>query len=81
MSEKDIVAFKFAGKEFEADSQAAVSWSVIKGMVTGGREMFAAFDRLFAGKADEYAEDLGDDMEEMARLASAAIEAAKGKNS
>lgn len=81
MSKKDIVEFDFAGKSFEADAKAAVSWSVIKGMVTGGREMFDAFDRLFAGKSDEYAEALNDDMEEMARLASAAIEAAKGKNS
>lgn len=76
----DLFEFEFEGSAYEADRRAARSWRFAKGMVSGGRGMFEAFDALFCGRSDEYAETLGDDMERMGQLAAAAIEAAGSKN-
>ena len=42
--------------------------------------MFDAFDRMFEGRADEYAEKLADDFADMANLAARCIEEAGSKN-
>lgn len=81
MAGKKTVTVEFAGSEFEADSAAARSWKVIKGITTGGMAMFDAFDVLFLGRADEYAEILNDDFEDMANLAGLCISEAGAKNS
>lgn len=72
--------FEFDGRKWEADRDATRSWKVVKGLTTGGTAMFAAFDALFCGRSDEYAEALGDDIMKVAELANAAIEAAGSKN-
>lgn len=72
---------EYAGEVFEYVPTAGRSWKVIKGITNGGKPMFDAFDVLFNGKSDEYAEILGDDLEEMAQLAAKAIEASGSKNS
>ena len=81
MAEQKTVTFEYAGKTFEADAKAATSWKVIKGLNSGGPAMFDAFDELFQGRADEYADALGGDFRDMGELAGKAIEAAGAKNS
>lgn len=76
----DRFEFEFEGSTYEADRIATKSWKVVKGMVSGGPAMFDAFDALFCGRSDEYAELMGDDLMRMAELANAAIEAADSKN-
>ena len=80
MAQGNVIKFEYEGNEYEADSAATKSWRVAKGMVSGGPAMFEAFDALFCGRSDEYAERLGDDLMKMAELANAAIEAAGTKN-
>ncbi len=80
---ENTVEFEYAGKIFVADAKAANSWSIAKAFsaANDGAQLFGAFDKLFCGKADEYAEMLDDDLQDMALLANAAFEAAKAKNS
>lgn len=80
MAQKSSFTFEYEGNEYEVDRNAAKSWTVIKGLSTGGPAMFAAFDRLFCGRSDEYAAALDDDLMKVAELANAAIEEAGSKN-
>lgn len=80
MAQSKTFEFEFEGATYSADRHAVRSWRVSKAMVSGGPSMFQAFDELFCGKADEYAEALGDDLAKMGELAKAAIEAGGSKN-
>lgn len=80
MAQKSSFAFEFEGGEYEIDRNATKSWKVVKGLTSGGPAMFEAFDTLFCGRSDEYAEALGDDIMKVAELANAAIESAGSKN-
>lgn len=80
MAQKSSFTFEFEGNEYEIDRNATKSWTVIKGLSVGGASMFEAFDRLFCGHSDEYAETLGDDLMKVAELANSAIEEAGSKN-
>lgn len=79
-AKKETITVEFAGMEFQADAAACRSWSVIRGISNGGLAMFDAFDRMFEGRADEYAEKLADDFADMANLAARCIEEAGSKN-
>lgn len=80
MSKSEEFEFEFDGAAYRADRKATKSWKVVKGMASGGPAMFEAFEELFCGRSDEYAEALGDDIMKMAELANAAFEAAGSKN-
>lgn len=68
---------KFEGKQYFYDETAIRRYSVVKKISrynTDPAGFFDALDELFAGKADEYAEALGDDFEKMSELFAAIMQ-------
>ena len=79
-----MVTFEFEGNTFECDETAARDYKVIKSMAkarTNPAALFEGFERMFAGRDEEYAEKVGGTLEAMTALFSAALEAAGAKNS
>lgn len=66
--------FDYKGISVEYDETAFTSWKVQTGLLKGDAEAYHAIDRILAGRSDEYAEQLGDSMEEMAELVKALVE-------
>lgn len=73
---------EFDGQEYEYDPTALKSYTVIKAVSdpSNPKAFFGAFERIFCGNDVEYAERLGDSLEEMARLVAAVADAAGSKN-
>lgn len=70
--------------EFTADYDELTSYKTNKQFVKSETEpggMFDAFERVFAGRDEEYMERLGGSVESVGVLMQAAFEAAKAKNS
>ena len=78
----EIMSVEYAGQTFEFDPHAGNSWKVMRGVTSGdGKRTFDSLDVLFLGRADEYAERLGDELDAMVALANACFEACGAKNS
>lgn len=78
-----MVKFEFQGKEYEADERAAHDYRIIKAVATAKTNpaaLFDAFERMFMGKDELYAEQVGGTIEAMTELFGAALEAADAKN-
>lgn len=79
-----MAKIEFEGAKFEYDASALKKYSVIKAISGTGtpQEFFAAFDKVFKGKADEYADKLDDSFERMAGLLNAIVlkEGGEAKN-
>lgn len=70
--------------EFTADLDELLSYKTNKQFAKSETEpagMFEAFERVFAGRDEEYMERLGGSVESTGALMRAAFEAAKAKNS
>lgn len=70
--------------EFTADLDELLSYKTNKQFAKSETEpagMFEAFERVFAGRDEEYMERLGGSVESTSTLMQAAFEAAKAKNS
>lgn len=79
-----MINFEFEGNTFECDETVAHDYKVIKAMAkaqTNPAALFDSFERMFAGRDEEYAEKVGGTIEAMTDLFSAAIVAAGAKNS
>ena len=70
---------EFNGKKIKYDPKAIRKWSVQRGLVTPGAETFASYDAILCGKADEVAELLGDDLQQMVDLMLAISEKESGE--
>lgn len=71
----------FEGIEVEYNPSALTSWKVQKKIAQGGFATFEALDIILCGKADEVAEQLGDDIGKMVELAQAlSVLSAAAKN-
>lgn len=81
----DIIKFSHKGKEFEADTKALTDYSMIKHIAnveTDPAGYFAALEKVFIGRDEEYIAQLGGDASAMAGLYAAAAQAVAGsKNS
>lgn len=69
---------EFEGMEFEYDPKEAGSYRNIKRIARAQKDMggfFDAFEAIFAGHDDEYAELLGNSFEKLGLLASECINA------
>lgn len=64
----------FEGHKVAYNAKAITSWKVQRLMSKGGADAFEAIDIVLGGKADEVAEQLGGDMDTMARLIAAIVE-------
>lgn len=82
MATKKTVKLEFEGDTYEYDPSALKSYSVVKAVSNPNEpaRFFGAFEKIFAGRDVEYAERLGDSMEDMARLVAAVAEDAGSKN-
>lgn len=82
MAKAQHAKVEFEGQEYEYDPTALKSYSVIKAVSNPSNPtaFFGAFERIFCGNDVEYAERLGDSLEDMARLVAAVAEAAGSKN-
>lgn len=72
---------EFGGHEFEYDPKQAMSYRNVKRIARAKDDIagfFAAFEQVFAGKDEEYAELLGDDFEKMGMLITEAMNAESG---
>lgn len=72
---------EFEGHEFEYDPKQAISYRNAKRIARATSDiegLFAAFESVFAGKDEEYAELLGDDFEKMGQLITEAMNAESG---
>lgn len=65
---------EFKGKKIKYDKSAIRSWKVQRALVQPGPGMYEAIDKILLGKADEVAEGLGDDVQEMTALLTAIAE-------
>lgn len=68
---------EYKGHTFEYAPESLKSYKVMKALTNAQKEparLFDALDIIFDGKADEYAEILGDDLEEMVSLVNAIAE-------
>ena len=66
----------FEGNTFEYDPKEAMSYRHIKKIARAQKDMagfFDAFEAIFAGKDEEYAELLGNDFEKIGALLTAAV--------
>lgn len=73
---------EFEGKKFEYDASVIKSYKVIKKIANAPNNVagfFEACELVFAGKDEEYAEQLNNDFEKLGALVSAAIEAEGGE--
>lgn len=70
-----MAKIEFEGNKYEYDPSALKKYSVIKALsgTSDPAGFFAAFDKVFKGKADEYAERLDDSLEKMAELLNAIV--------
>lgn len=76
--------FEVDGVEFIADYDELVSYKTNKQFArseTDPAGMFDAYERVFAGRDEEYVAALGGSVEAVGRIMTAAFEAAKAKNS
>lgn len=67
----------YEGAEFEYDPKEAKSYRNIKRIARAKDDMggfFDAFEAIFAGRDEEYAEILGNDFEKIGGLVSAVVE-------
>lgn len=77
-----MVKFKFEGKSYECNPNAANNYKILKKFAQTEKNpagLFEAYEFIFDGKDEEYAEGLGYDLEKMSKLAEAALEAAGSK--
>lgn len=68
----------FNGQKIKYNKSAIKSWKTQRALATPGPGMYEAVDTILLGKADEVAEALGDDMEEMTALLTAIAEQEAG---
>ena len=76
--------FEVDGVELVADYDQLVSYKTNKQFARSEADpagMFDAYERVFAGRDEEYVDALGGSVEAVARIMTAAFEAAKAKNS
>lgn len=69
--------FTFEGNEYEYNPDAFKNYAVLKKLANAEKDIsgaFYAFNAIFAGKDEEYAEMLGGDIEKLGELVSAAAE-------
>lgn len=76
-----MAKIEFEGTKFEYDASALRKYTVLKALSGSGapQDMFTAFDKVFKGKADDYAEKLDDSLEKMAELLNAIVEKEGGE--
>lgn len=70
----DIVKVEFDGMTFEANADAFNNYRVAKWIALASERpdcAFKAFEAIFAGKDEQYAEQLGGDAEKMGELLNA----------
>ena len=80
----DTIEFEYEGPAFEADARELRSYRNSKAIANSSNDpggYFAALERIFAGRDEEYAERLGGGADTVANLYVAAAEAAGAKNS
>lgn len=80
----EMIDFEFEGNTYQADASVMKDYRVMKGVAcvaTNPAGFFAAYELIFAGKDEEYAEMLGGSVAKMGELSTAAFEAAGAKNS
>lgn len=68
---------KYAGKDFEVMADAGKDYFVMRAVISAKRDpacIFDAYDLVFMGKTDEYAEELGRDFELLNGLFSEALD-------
>ncbi len=78
------VAFEIDGVELVADYDELTSYKTNKQFARSESDpagMFEAYERVFAGRDEEYAEALGGSVEAIGRMMRGAFEAAKAKKS
>ncbi len=76
--------FEVDGVELIADYDELVSYKTNKQFARSEQDpagMFEAYERVFAGRDEEYVDALGGSVEAIGRIMQAAFEAAKAKNS
>ena len=74
----NLKKLEFEGAEFEYDADAVKSYKVIKKIARAQKDLvgfFDAFELVFAGNDEEYADKLGDNFEKIGELISAAVNA------
>lgn len=73
---------KFEGGEFEYDPRMALDYKNLKRIARAATDiegLFVAFESIFEGRDEEYAEALGGSIDKMAGLL-AAVQAAEGQD-
>lgn len=72
---------EFRGIEIEYNEKALTSWKFQRQFASldGNLQIFASADALLYGKADEVAEELGDDINTMGELLSAIMDDMTGE--
>jgi len=77
-----IIEFEYKGEKYEADDSLLKSYVKLKHLAQAKNDptkAFEVFSDLFAGHDEEYAEKLGDSMEEMGNLCAEAMKAMSEK--
>lgn len=78
------IRFEVGGVELVADYDQLTSYKTNKQFARSESDpagMFEAYERVFAGRDEEYVEALGGSIEAVGRMMQAAFEAAKAKKS
>lgn len=76
MQKETLAKVEFNGEEYEYDSAAVKSYKVLKKIARAQSDIggfFDAFELVFAGRDEEYADKLGNDFEQLGQLLSAAV--------
>lgn len=72
----NIIKIEFEGKTFDVDADAFNSYSVAKWIALAGERIdcaFKAFEAIFSGRDEEYADMLDNDVDKMGELLNAAL--------
>jgi len=72
----NTIKVEFEGKTFDVDTDAFKSYTVAKWIALAGERAdcaFKAFEAIFSGRDEEYADMLGNDVDKMGELLNAAL--------